>query len=215
MAVPKTSRNISVEEYLTNEECATIRSEYIDGHVFAMSGVTARHNIIALNFYSLLRSHLKGGGCRAYVSDFKVKIKSANSFYYPDVMVSCDKIGNKTIYTENPILIAEVLSPATAAIDRREKLLAYRQIETLKEYVIVHQRKKQVQLHKRNKQQGWDVLEFGPDSEIVLESIPAGVLKIPVAAIYEDVPWQLDQDWQVREGSEDRDACLDEDALDW
>lgn len=203
MALPEKFHHISVEKYLADEERASVRSEYVDGQVFAMSGGTSRHALIISNLHAIIHMHVKGSRCRTYAGNFKVKVEAANSFYYPDVMVSCDHIDDKTVFTAKPTLIVEVLSPSTAVIDRREKVIAYKQIESLAEYLIVHQRKMQVQLHRRNDRQGWDILEFGPGAELLLTSIPAGPLKIPIEAIYEGVQWQHDNEWQVREDSQD------------
>src|SRR5271156_6653396 len=133
MSVPKPVY-LTVERYLEEEERAALRHEYVDGRIFAMTGATRRHNIIAGNIYSMLRSHVRGSRCRAYVSDVKVHVESTNSFYYPDVMVSCDAYDAKAVFTDHPLVIVEVLSRSTAAIDRREKVLAYRKIESLREY---------------------------------------------------------------------------------
>jgi Uma2 family endonuclease len=198
---------------LSSEEHASVRREYVDGRVFSMTGVTKRHNIIAGNIYSILRSHVRGSQCRAYISDVEVKVESANSFYYPDVMVSCEPFDHKSVWTSAPRLIVEVLSRFTAAIDRREKVLAYRQIDSLREYLIVYQTKQQAELHRKNEDGHWDIFEFGQGAELKLESIPVGSLQMSVAAIYEDVNWmdvnrQPDGDWEVRE--EAHDDWLDE-----
>ena len=78
---------LTVEEYLKAEESSFIRHEYLGGQVFASSGASEEHNLIAGNILALLRPHLRGTDCRAFVSDMKVKIqvKNVDIFYYPDV----------------------------------------------------------------------------------------------------------------------------------
>ncbi len=114
---------MTVDEYMAFEMRATVRHEFVDGRLFAMSGATKRHNIIAGNIYSILRAHVRGSQCRAYVSDVKARVESMNIFYYPDVMVSCDLFDKDSTFAARPVLIVEVLSRSTAAIDRREKCL--------------------------------------------------------------------------------------------
>lgn len=84
----------TVEEYLQLEQTSEIRHEYLGGQVFAMSGGSKQHNLIAGNIYSRLRSHLRGGSCSVFMADIKVNIQLANQnkniFYYPDVTVTCD-----------------------------------------------------------------------------------------------------------------------------
>ncbi len=84
----------TVEEYLQLEQTSEIRHEYLGGQVFAMSGGSKQHNLIAGNIYSRLRTHLRGGSCSVFMADMKVRIELANQnksiFYYPDVIVTCD-----------------------------------------------------------------------------------------------------------------------------
>jgi Uma2 family endonuclease len=210
---------ISVQEYLANEEGASLRHEYVDGRTFAMSGTTRKHNLIAGSIYSKLREHLRGKRCSAYMSDVKARVEATNSFYYPDVMVACDKFDKKSVFTAHPVLIGEVLSPKTAATDRREKAYAYKQIESLHEYLIVHQSRKRAELHRKNAHGNWDVFEFGPGTELTLESIPGGVFKLSMIEIYEDVDAHLgglevhedaEADWNEEEHElDDEDGDLD------
>ena len=86
----------------------------------------------------------------------------------------------------NPVLVVEVLSPPTSTIDRREKVFAYKQVPSVKEYVIVHQ-KKEGRLHRKNDEGHWDVTFLGPGDELTLRSIGNVSICIRVDAIYEDV----------------------------
>jgi len=203
---------MTVDEYMAFEKRATIRHEYVDGRIFAMTGATKRHNLIAGNIYSILRAHVRGSRCRAYVSDVKARVESMNIFYYPDVMVSCEAFEKDSTFTSSPVLIVEVLSRSTAAIDRREKMLAYKQIESLKEYLIVHQTKQLVELHRKSENGSWDVFEFALGTEMELGAIPVGSIKISLAAIYEDIEWPHENSWKVREDAED---CQEAELLDW
>ena len=137
-ALLKSELPVSVEDYLTGEPGSEIRHEYVGGEVYAMAGASNIHNIISLNLAAALHAHLEGGPCVPYVSDMKVRVKSATEelFYYPDVMVACDPSDNAKLWREKPVLIVEVSSPETARIDAREKNWAYQTIPTLEVYVI-------------------------------------------------------------------------------
>ncbi len=187
MPVTRKLMYMTVEQYLESEERASERREFVDGHVFAMSGATRRHNIIAGNIYSILRAHVRGSHCRTYIEAVKARVEAANCFYYPDVMVSCDAYESKSVFTDRPVLVVEVLSPSTAAIDRREKRVNYMKIETLNELLIVHQRRKRVELYRRVADGNWDVIKYGPEDDLVLESLANGVLTMPLESIYEEV----------------------------
>jgi Uma2 family endonuclease len=141
----------SIEDYLASEADGRLRHEYFAGEIFAMTGASVEHNIIAGNLFNLVSNHLRGGPCRAFMSDVKVRLKSGmdHIFYYPDVMVACGREGIEKYYISRPTLIVEVLSPTTEAIDRREKALHYRQIPTLEEYVLVAQESCEVTIYRR------------------------------------------------------------------
>lgn len=190
MATSKDHLYMNVEEYLTFEKSASVRHEFVDGQVFAMVGTTLRHNIISSNLQTILQTHLRGGSCRAFMSDVKVRVAATNSFYYPDVLVSCTPIDtNETVITD-PVLIVEVLSNSTAATDKREKLVAYLKIQTLKEYLIVYQSKKRVEVYRRGLDGNWkipEVIEF--PNTLDVESLPKPLV-IALDAIYEGVDWE-------------------------
>lgn len=187
MTAPKKLTYLTVEEYLESEANASVKREYVDGQVFAMTGATRRHNVIVGNIYSAIRIHLKGSTCQVYMEAVKARAEAANCFYYPDVMVACAQYDSKSVFSDSPILIVEVLSPSTAATDRREKRVNYMKIKTLQELVFVHQSKKRVELQRRNPDGDWDVIRLLAHDELMLESLPNGILTIPMSAIYEEV----------------------------
>ncbi len=179
---------LSVEEYLQGEESSPIRHEYLGGQIFAMSGGSKEHNLIAGNIYSRLRSHLRGGSCSVFMSDMKVKIKTADRtndlFYYPDVVVTCDQTESDRFFVNYPCLIVEVLSPSTEALDRREKRLNYQTLDSLQEYILVSQEKTEVEVYRQDTQGNWTVETLDGDDTLAFESVG---LTLTMAEIYEDV----------------------------
>jgi Uma2 family endonuclease len=173
------------EEYLKAEAKATVRHEYVNGHVFAMTGATDAHNVICGNIFGSLYNRLSDTPCRPYINDMKVRIEQAESYYYPDIMVSCEPFEPKSVSKSKPVLIIEVLSPGTAAIDRREKLIAYKKIASLREYVLVYQNKQRVELYRRNSDGQWE-FEVLTGEDVSLESLPNGPFALPFSVIYKD-----------------------------
>ncbi|MDZ7956921.1 MAG: Uma2 family endonuclease [Aulosira sp. DedQUE10] len=178
----------TAEEYLQLEQTSEIRHEYLGGQVFAISGGSKQHNLIAGNIYSRLRSHLRGGSCSVFMADIKVRIELANQnksiFYYPDVIVSCDPKDQDRFSLNYPCLIIEVLSPSTELTDRREKLVNYRDLERLQEYVLVSQNEIKVEVYRQDAQGNWSLTILGKDDELRLDSIG---LTLTMTEIYEDV----------------------------
>lgn len=108
---------ISPETYLTGEEDSPVKHEYRDGQIYGMAGASNAHVLIAVNFATALRTHLRGKGCLTLASDTKVHIQAINTYYYPDVIVTCDERDRAfSNFVRYPCLIVEVLSDTTEAL---------------------------------------------------------------------------------------------------
>jgi len=174
--------SIDVEDYLAGELVSEVRHEYVNGEVFAMVGTSVGHNLIALNLASTLTQHLRGGQCRALMSDVKVRIRTHRDdrFYYPDLAVTCSNLKPSDYYTESPVLICEVLSDSTERQDRADKFYAYRKLASLQEYVLVAQDLMRVEVYRRNT--GWELEVYGAEDRVRLESVG---LEFAVVEAYE------------------------------
>jgi len=176
---------LSPEDYLRREAAALLRHEYVAGELYAMTGGTLRHNVVAGNIFAALKAHLRGGPCRVFMRDAKLHVARANSHYYPDVMVSCEDrlraLGPEDAVVAAPVLVVEVLSPATEAIDRREKLIAYRRIQPLREYLLLDPDGLRAELNRRV-DGGWEWLRYEPGDAVTLASVD---LLLPAVTLYE------------------------------
>lgn len=188
---------MTVQDYLIFEETAKLRHEYVRGQVFAMSGSTEAHNIISNNLNVALHNFVRGSGCRVFTHAMKVRVEKADSFYYPDVIVTCEPIDAKSVFKCSPSLIIEVLSPSTRQIDRREKLVAYQQLGSLHQYVIVHQSRMFIEAYTRISQSDneWQLDTLRRSDELRLQALPHKPLCMPVTAVYDgvDVPTRVEE----------------------
>lgn len=184
MSVPRKLQPLSVDEYLEAEKDSPVRHEYIDGQIFAMAGASDRHNRISINLTSKLDDKLGDGPCEVFMADMKVWV-SASVFYYPDVVVACDAPGVDAYYRKQPRLIIEVSSQGIERVDRSEKLVAYKQVKSLKEYVIIAQNRVHLEIFRRERggRWSWEVLTELSD-ELRLESVG---LTLTVAEVYRRV----------------------------
>jgi Uma2 family endonuclease len=181
--------SISPEEYLAGEEKSQIRHEYIDGQVYAMSGGSDSHNTIALNLASGLKSHVRGGRCRVFMENMKAYIPALNYYYYPDVMVTCDDRDRSSSHSKShPCLIVEVLSDSTEAFDRGDKFADYRQLESLQEYVLINQKRHQVECFRRNEEGRWVLYSYTQNESLQLASLD---FQINMESLYEDVDFAV------------------------
>ena len=180
------SSYLTPEEYLQLETARDIKHEYIDGKIRPVSDVDDVHVTIAGNIAFLLLSHLRGSGCRVYISDMKVRIESKNRFYYPDVLVTCeDKDRENSTFKKFPSLIIEVLSESTEAFDRGDKFADYQSLPSLQEYVLVNTKKARIECFRRTEEGLW-LLQFYEleDSQFKLTSVN---FQGKISDVYEEV----------------------------
>lgn len=179
-------QRLQADDYLAAEEQATLRHEYIDGEVFAMAGGSERHNRISGNIFFYLRAATRRSDCRAFMADMKLRVAAHNAFYYPDVMLVCDPADQHPIYKNAPCFIAEVMSPGTSAIDQREKLLHYRDLPSLRYYLLVDSEQVYARLLSRDDAgDGW--LDRVMDAEDVVNlNCGASVITLSLDDFYED-----------------------------
>lgn len=171
MAIAKKLSYITAAEYLEGEKISDTKHEYVDGEIYAMAGESKRHNRISFRLATLFEQHLESENCEVYFEGVKLRANKM-TFYYPDVVVTCeiDKEDDEYV-VKFPCLIVEVLSPSTALTDKREKLIAYKLIESLQEYAIVWQEEMRVELHRRNGD-GWLTFFYTqPEDEVEFASV--------------------------------------------
>ncbi|WP_338113820.1 Uma2 family endonuclease [Thiococcus pfennigii] len=184
---PQTHR--SFVDWLAIERTTTDpRSEYVAGEVFAMAGGTEEHDLIVANLVRELGNQFKGRPCRVYESAMKVHIAAADVATYPDVMVICGERqfydGRRDLVT-NPSLIVEVLSESTEAYDRGDKFRHYRNLHSLRAYLLVSQYRVQAELFLRQPDGTWSLTSYQEPSEsIPLRAIEAD---LSLAEIYDKV----------------------------
>ena len=182
---------LTAEEYLVLERKATTKSEYLNGRVYAMVGASREHNLIAVNTASELHVQLRERPCETYINDMRVKVDPAGLYTYPDVVVVCEepRFEDDDLDTLlNPTVLIEILSPSTEAYDRGEKFAHYRQLESLREYLLVAQNRGCVERYCRQGTQ-WLLTEFSAlDDEFDLVSIGC---QLSLYAIYAKVEFPV------------------------
>lgn len=177
---------LTEHDYLALEANADVRHEYVYGQVYAMAGAGERHNRISLNVGFHLRAAARGGHCGVFISDMKLRIAQHKAFYYPDVMLVCNAHDNEEYYKQQPCFIAEVLSPSTATTDRREKLLAYQKIPSLRYYLLINANQMQVEYFVRDNQDEWQTALLEADETLMVDCENYHAV-LRVTDIYEDV----------------------------
>ena len=184
---------VPMDVYLLDERGRRDRHEYLDGHVYAMAGESEAHGTICVNLVAELRTQLRGGPCRVFTQNMKVRCgpyRSGNLeglFAYPDLVVVCgarqylDEVQDVLL---NPTLLIEVLSPSTATFDRGEKFQRYRDwLPSLQDYVLVAQDQPSVEHFSRTSL--WNSQRL-IDTDAVLE-LASITCHVPLREIYDGV----------------------------
>ncbi|MEK6747948.1 MAG: Uma2 family endonuclease [Pseudomonadota bacterium] len=185
MSIPHKLAKMSPQSYLDWEKTLDIKHEYIDGEVYAMVGARDAHVTVAGNIFALLHSHLRGGPCRIYMADMKVRVESVNAFFYPDVVVTCDERDRKNDYFKiHPHVVIEVLSDSTAAYDRGQKFARYRASPALREYVIIDPDRISVEVFRLDNTGHWVLYPFSAGQKVEFASVD---FRVAIEALYENV----------------------------
>lgn len=179
-------RTYTVEEYLKLLHNSEERLEYFDGEIVSMAGGKKSHNRATRNISRRLGELLDGKECEVFDGNQSVKTTKAPPFRYPDASVVCgepifEQMQGHDILV-NPVLIVEVLSPSTNDYDREAKFLAYQEIASFKEYLLVSSERPHAIHYLRQLDGKWlrsDVI--GLDSKIELASV--GV-SLPLSDVY-------------------------------
>ena len=188
-ALPK--KRYTPEEYLAIDRQAPFKSEYHAGEIFAMAGASEEHNIITVNLTVALGSQLRGGSCRPFAADMRVRVGPADLYAYPDVVVVC---GERRYADEqrdvllNPTVIIEVLSPGTEDYDRGDKFTGYRYLDSLQEYLLVAQDRPHVEHYTRQPDGRW-LLSEAAHLEAVIH-LPSLAADLALSEVYADVNFE-------------------------
>lgn len=180
---------LSVQEYLAWEAENEIKHEYIDGEVYAMSGGTSKHSRIAANATIAIGRQLGSSICAVHTSDMRVKV-AENRYVYPDLSAVCgveqfEDEGETSLL--NPILVVEVTSPSSIERDRVAKRDIYRDVSSIRAYLVVDQHRVCAELYVRA-DIGWLLQVYtDPDDVIPLEMLNC---ELPLAEIYRGITFE-------------------------
>ncbi len=159
MGASVSHRHYTLEDYLGVEEMSSVRHEFVDGQIFAMAGGTPEHAALSAAALVLLGIKLSGGPYRPYSADLRIRVLATGLATYPDAAIICGDVARdpaSPTHVTNPRVIVEVLSASTEEYDRGEKREHYQQIEALREYVLISQDRRRIEVFARGPAGTWD-----------------------------------------------------------
>ena len=179
--MPSTAEKLmSFDEFLAWEREQPDRYEFADGVITMMTGGSLDHSTIASNLHRAVSSKLRGTGCMAFRGD--AKVIANGTVRYPDLSVTCSPIKGRDDIVPDPVLVVEVLSSSTEYVDRGRKKFDYFATESIRQYALVEQDDRLVDLYTRT-EAGWVNEIVTGDAVLKLSAI--GV-ELALDAIYED-----------------------------
>lgn len=177
LAISKTAY-LSEQDYLEAERVSDVKHEYFDGEIFAMADGSKAHQLLTGNIFGEIRNHLKGSPCLTFSSDMKVRLDEGNKYFYPDVVITCEK-ENDEYFIHSPRLIIEVLSNSTRKFDKDLKRKSYQTIPSLEEYVLIEQDHVEIEISRKS--DDWRSHYYFLSDDVTFESIG---LTLPVLEMY-------------------------------
>jgi Uma2 family endonuclease len=184
----KSNTTCTASDYLDWERQQPLRHEYINGDIYAMTGASRQHNLICGNLLATLHQQLRGKPCEVYASDLRVKVNETGMYTYPDVVVACADLIFEDQQVDtliNPLVLIEVLSPSTEHYDRGAKFLHYRQLSSLRDYLLVSQHDIRIEHYTRQAAQCWLLTEYQRGDEVI--ALAAIGCVIMVRDVYERI----------------------------
>ena len=185
MGLAAQKQKFTAEDFLAWDAAQTERHEYFQGEVFAMAGGSDNHATVILNVATSIRQHLKGTPCRVFMQDVKLSAEKANSYFYPDLFVTCSqRDAQQRLIKSEAKLVIEVLSPSTTAFDRGHKFEAYRSMPSLQEFVLIDPEAQTAEVYRRSTNEEWILRAFAVGQGLSLQSVD---LTISAVDLFADV----------------------------
>ncbi len=178
-------RRATYAEYVAIANDSGVKYEYVSGEIVAMAGGSLAHARLISRVSSALDRALEGKPCIVLPSDMRVRIRAADRATYPDVFVVCgqpEQDADDDHAVVNPTVIVEVMSDSSADSDRTDKFAAYRRLGSLREYVLIAQRERRIEVYRRDGRR-WVLEEYGPGERVALESI---AVELAIDEVYVD-----------------------------
>ena len=185
MTAPAHRIHYTRADYLALEASSNVKHEFLDGQIYGMAGGTPEHAAVAAAVIGLLFGQLRGGRCRAHDADLRVRVGETGLATYADVTVIC---GPRELDPDdenavtNPTVLVEVLSRSTEHYDRGDKFEHYKRIPSLRQYVLVSHRDREVEVWTRDSLDAWTRSVHHEGERAVLPAIGA---QLDVRELYE------------------------------
>ncbi|MCP4695963.1 MAG: Uma2 family endonuclease [Gammaproteobacteria bacterium] len=173
------------KDYLESEKHTERKKEYLAGMLQEVPEPGEAHFAIRMNLAFLLNEHLSKSPCHLYMENMKVRVETADAFFYPDILIVCEKKDlSEDYYKSHPVVIVEVLSESNGGFTRGRKFAIYRKLASLREYILIEPTIQSVDCFRLENNSRWVLYPYAEGDEVKLTSLD---FTCDVADIYQDV----------------------------
>lgn len=165
MLKEQVQENISAEAYLQQEEKAAVRHEFINGKLYEMPGGTRFHEKVIMNLSTILNLLLRNKGYEVFAQGLRFNT-GIQRYYYPDIIVT-NELFTDIRFSQNPVLLAEVLSPSTRSYDTVDKFIDYRSISAVEYYLLAEPDYCHVTLNYKTAEGEWMAEVFNKKTSVI------------------------------------------------
>ncbi len=184
MAEPA-ARRMTLAEFLRWEDGTDTRYELIDGFPVAMAPPAEAHRILAMRLGSRIDAALANRRpCNAQSEAGVTHPYRNDSFFVADIAVTCHPNERGRQAVKDPELLVEILSPGTGRHDRQIKVPAYRDIDSVREILLIDSESIYSEILRREGDRWITELVRGRDAVLRLSSVD---LRIAMAELYEGI----------------------------
>jgi Uma2 family endonuclease len=187
-------KRMTAEEYLERER-KTLREiggkhEFFNQQLIEMAGASTAHNTIVPNLTFIVKSQIKANKSNHIVLSADEKVVSyqkGKNYFYPDLIIVEGRSYHDDEHDDillNPAILFEVLSDSTALFDRGDKFRSYRQINSLKEYILIAQDEQRIEHFFKDDNGRWQIGEVVTEGSLVLTTTP---FELSIEEVYDGV----------------------------
>jgi Uma2 family endonuclease len=166
---------MTIEEYLEFERQTLEKHEFMDGQLFQLTPSTLRHAVISVSTNAAISGKTEAN---CFASCLRVLVVPERFIAYPDMSAVVGKVATNAANDVllNPTFLLEVVSPRTVEHDRDFKAFLYREMPSLREFLLIDEMSVFVDRYTRQADRSWIITNFQNLEDVIwLQSLDCSV----------------------------------------
>ena len=176
-------RQYTAEEYFALEMKSEARHDFYEGQIIERPGDTVTHNTIVMNCMMVFRQALRHSENHVYTLGILLVVRENEHYTYPNLMVcGQDEGAGEIALIRQPLLLLEVLYPETQEYDQGRKFNQYKNLPSLRHYLLVSQKEWLVEWYQLTEHGVWSHTVLAEATDAI--TIPELGLTMTMAELY-------------------------------